>query len=68
MPYYDDNFGWWEGMDGPDAEENRAFYKQVQKESVRKKCKGCGNWVRIRREYAYCNTCADKMERGIDIG
>ena len=67
MPYYDDNFGWWEDMDGPDGEENRAFYKQVQRESVWKKCKGCERRVKIRREYAYCNSCADKLERGGDI-
>lgn len=62
--YYDDNFGWWEGMDDPDM---REFYHQVQKESVRKKCKGCGKVVKIKKEYAYCNSCADKIERGYDI-
>ena len=65
--YYDDNFGWWEGMEGPDGEDNRRFYKQVQKNSVRKKCKGCEQWVRIQRQYAYCNSCADKIEKGHDF-
>jgi len=66
--YYDDNFGHWEGMeDGPDAEENREFYKQVQKESRPKKCQGCGHTFRLRPGYGYCNSCADKRERGYDI-
>ena len=69
MPYYDDNFGHWENMEdgNPDAEENREFYKQVQKESVYKKCQGCGQRVKLRPSYGYCNSCADKRERGYDI-
>ena len=64
MPsYYDDNFGHWEGMDDPGMVD---FYHKVQRESVRKKCKRCGQWVRIRPEYAICNSCADKLERGMD--
>lgn len=63
--YYDDNFGAWEDMDDPD---NRAFYDQVQKTNVRKKCQGCGRMVRIQPQYAYCNSCADKLERGLDLG
>lgn len=63
--YFDDNFGHWDNMDDPDM---REFYDQVQRESVTKKCKGCGRKVKIRREYAYCNSCADKIERGMDIG
>jgi hypothetical protein len=62
--YYDDNFGFWEDMH---EEENREFYKKVQQTNVRKKCKGCDKWVRIQPQYAYCNSCADKRERGIDI-
>ena len=62
--YYDDNFGHWEDMDDPD---NVAFYKQVQRESVLKKCQGCGRKVKLRPDYAYCNSCADKMERGGDF-
>ena len=65
MPtYYDDNFGHWEDMDDPEA---RAFYHQVQRESRRKKCQGCGRTVRLRPDYAYCNSCADKRERGYDF-
>jgi len=65
--YYDDNFGHWEDMDGPDGEENREFYKRVQATNVRKKCQGCGKMVRIQPHYAYCNTCADKIEKGYDF-
>lgn len=65
MPtYYDDNFGHWENMDDPDMVD---YYKQVQKTSVRKKCRGCEKWVRIQPQYAYCNSCADKIERGYEF-
>lgn len=67
MPiYYDDNFGMWENMDGPDGEDNREFYHQVQKESVWKRCAHCNRKVRIRREYNICNSCADRIEKGYD--
>lgn len=61
--YYDDNYGWYE-IESP---EDVEFYHQTQRESVRKKCKGCGRIVKIKREYAYCNSCADKIEKGYDI-
>jgi hypothetical protein len=62
--YYDENFGHWDDMDDPDMVD---FYHQVQAESVEKKCQGCDRTVRIRPDYAYCNSCADKIERGWDI-
>ena len=62
--YYDDNFGHWHDMDDPDMQ---AFYHETQRKSVRKKCQGCGRMVRIKPDYAYCNSCADKMEQGHDI-
>lgn len=68
MTYYDDNFGHWEDMDGPDGDDNREFYRDVQRRSVRKKCKGCGRMVKILPDYAYCNSCADKIEKGYDLG
>jgi hypothetical protein len=61
--YFDDNFGCWSNMDDPD---NVAFYQQVQRESVVKKCKGCGRKVKLRPSYAICNSCADRAERGGD--
>lgn len=61
--YYDDNFGHWEDMDDPDMQ---AFYHQVQRDSVRKRCAGCGCMVKIRRDYSICNSCADRAERGGD--
>jgi len=64
MIYYDDNFGHWDDMD---EEENRAFYQHVQRTNVRKKCQGCGKMVMIQPSYSYCNSCADKRERGYDI-
>lgn len=62
--YYDDNYGHWEGMDDPDM---REFYKETQRASVWKKCQGCGRKVKIKREYGYCNSCADKREKGMDF-
>lgn len=70
MPiFWDQNFGTWDmGETADDREENVRFYKQVQKESVWKRCKGCNRRVKIRPEYGYCNTCADAREKGMDIG
>jgi len=62
--YYDDNFGHWHDMDDP---EMREFYDRVQRTNVRKKCQGCERMVNIQPDYAYCNTCADAIERGMDI-
>ena len=62
--YYDDNFGEWGDMEDADM---RAFYRQVQKTNVKKECAGCGRKVRIQPNYAYCNSCADRRERGIDF-
>jgi len=65
MPgYYDDNYGWWDDMDDPDMVE---FYHRVQEESIEKECQGCGRTVKIRPDYAYCNSCADKIEQGWDL-
>ena len=64
MPeYYDDNFGHWEIHDEDDLE----FYRQVQSESVLKRCKGCGVMVKLRPDYYICNSCADTLERGGDL-
>ena len=61
--YYDDNFGRYEINDQDDVD----FYWQMQAASVAKRCKGCGRMVRIKQDYAYCNSCADKREKGWDI-
>lgn len=63
MSYYDDNFGVWDGMDDP---EMRQFYRHVQRTNVTKKCRRCNRTVRIQPHYAYCNSCADAIERGGD--
>ena len=62
--YYDDNFGFYDIQ----SEEDIEFYHEMQKVSVRKKCQGCGRMVKIKPDYAYCNSCADRMERGGDLG
>lgn len=63
MPYYDDNFGFYE----IESQDDIDFYHRVQKESVTKKCLGCKRRVKLRPDYAYCNSCADKREKGYDI-
>jgi hypothetical protein len=62
--YYDDNYGFYD----IESEEDVTFYHETQRQSVQKKCAGCGRSVKIKREYAYCNTCADKLERGGGLG
>jgi hypothetical protein len=62
---YDDNFGEWTDMEDDDMKE---FYHLVQNTNVKKKCQGCGRTVRIQPQYAYCNSCADMIERGMDLG
>jgi hypothetical protein len=65
MPsYYDDNYGWYEIQ----SEEDIEFYHQVQRESVLKRCSSCKRKVKLRPEYIICNSCADKLERGWDLG
>jgi rRNA maturation endonuclease Nob1 len=61
--YYDDNYGFYEIRDQDDID----FYHETQKASVWKKCHGCGKRVKIKPDYAYCNSCADARERGMDI-
>lgn len=63
MTMFDDNFGAYEIRDEDDVE----FYWEMQRSNVEKKCRGCGRLVRIQPNYAYCNTCADKLERGLDL-
>jgi rRNA maturation endonuclease Nob1 len=62
--YYDDNFGTYDIRDDEDVE----FYHRVQRESVWKICNDCGRRVKLRRDYGICNSCADKLERGYDLG
>ena len=63
MTYCDDNYGVWD----MDSHEDREFYHQVQRESIVKRCDGCGSIVKIRPEYGYCNSCATEIERGGDL-
>jgi len=60
--YYDDNFGHYEIQD----EDGIAFYHQVQRESVWKKCEGCGRKVKLRPDYGICNACATRAEHGLE--
>lgn len=60
--YFDDNFGCYEIRDEEDVE----FYHQMQRVSVLKTCKGCGRKVRLKPDYAICNSCADRAEHGLE--
>lgn len=62
--YYDDNFGTHE----IESQDDVDFYHEVQRRSVLKKCAGCGRKVKLQPEYAYCNSCAEKIEKGMDLG
>ena len=68
MSYYDDNYGEWDGMDSsdPDFEDNIRFMQEVQRDSVWKRCKSCNRRVKLRRDYAICNSCAERQERGLE--
>lgn len=61
--YSDDNFGTYEIED----EEDLEFYRDVQKNSRWTECKGCGRRVKLLPDYGYCDSCATKRERGLDV-
>ncbi len=61
--YIDGNFGVWDIK----SEEDIEFYNQVQRESVLKNCVICGRAVKLRPQYDKCNSCCEKIERGIDV-
>lgn len=61
--YYDDNYGEYDIQ----SEDDIEFYRERQRTNVLKTCQGCGRKVRIQPDYAYCNSCADKRERGMDL-
>ena len=63
VSYYDDNFGIWDIED----DDDREFYQETQRTNVRKKCEGCGRMVSIQPHYAYCDSCADRREQGLDV-
>jgi len=62
--YYDDNFGGWHDTD---EEEVREFYHNVQVRSVLKECTMCGENGKLLAQYDKCNSCMDRMERGLEI-
>jgi hypothetical protein len=62
--FVDDNFGVYD-MSDPESE---AFYHRVQRESVWKRCNGCGRRVKLRPDYGICNSCCEVLERGGDLG
>jgi hypothetical protein len=65
--YYDDNYGHWNEPDGEeDRIEKEKFREFVKKDSVLKICSLCDQEVWLRRSYDKCNSCMDKLERGME--
>jgi len=60
--FIDDNYGVYEINDQDDID----FYHKTQRNSVWKNCDRCGKRVKIRRDYATCNSCAEAIEKGLD--
>lgn len=67
MIFADDNFGVYEMESDADLEETLEFYEYCARNSVEKECQGCGRTVKILPQYAYCNSCAEKIEQGFDL-
>jgi hypothetical protein len=65
--YYDDNYGHWdEPQCEEDAIEQQKFREQVEQDSEMKICVLCDQEVWLRRSYDKCNSCMDKLERGLE--
>lgn len=58
---YDDNFGHWDIED----EDDLVFYRQVQRENVKKICSICDRTVMLRPDYDKCGSCCDSLESGL---
>ena len=67
LGYDDDNYGHW---DEPECEEDRIekekFRKMVEKDSELKVCVYCEREVWLRKSYNKCNSCMEKLERGME--
>lgn len=63
MSYYDDNYGHWD-EDPADYEDNMAFRRHVEQNSVWKICSICGEEVKIQRHYDKCDACCRQIENG----
>jgi hypothetical protein len=57
---YEDNFGFWD----IDDQEEHAFFKYVQRQSVRKTCKRCKRRVRLMPDKTLCASCVTALECG----
>lgn len=65
--YHDDNYGVWEE---PECEEDRIekekFRKMVEMDSELKVCIYCEREVWLRKSYNKCDSCMQKLERGLE--
>ena len=63
MTLIDSNYGHY-GMTEHDVQD---FYREVQSRSEWKTCQGCGDEVKLLPQYNICDTCATKLENGLDL-
>jgi hypothetical protein len=63
MLAYEDNFGFWD-IGRP---QERAFFDQVQRQSVLIACKRCERPVRLIRPKVLCASCVSVLEYGAPI-
>ena len=60
---YEDNFGFWD-LDEP---EELAFFRHVQRQSVRAVCNRCERTVHLMQPKIICAPCASALECGAPI-
>ena len=60
---HDDNFGFWD-IDGA---EERAFFDDVQRQSVPTTCKRCERLVRLMPSKTLCAQCISALECGAPV-
>jgi hypothetical protein len=59
VDYYDDCFD-------AGADENNPFQDPMDRDLEEKPCSGCGHTTLFRPGEGFCESCADKRERGAD--
>ena len=67
--YDDDEDEFWDDEDEvTDNDGNVVWSRHYEGQFVDRKCQGCGCTFQGMPDHGYCNSCADKRERGWDFG
>ena len=67
MNKYYDNYGSYEEPEGEEDRIEKAKFREfVEKDSVLKVCSLCDQEVWLRKSYDKCNSCMEKLERGME--